>query len=84
MIREAMMALADAADSANHIQMPLAWVLAIVGSLATVVTVLAKLLWSITNEQIKTLRNEIERQRVRISKLEKGCGAPACAWRTIS
>ena len=73
--------LAIAAEAAGQVSIPLVWVLAIVGSLATVVTVLAKLLWSITNEQIKTLRNEIERQRGRITKLEKGCGATHCAWR---
>lgn len=73
--------LADAIQTAANVQIPLAWMLGIVGSLATVVTVLAKILWGTVNRQIDTLTKQIERMQKRIDTLQKGCGMNGCAWR---
>jgi hypothetical protein len=76
-----MNALADAMKSAANVELPLVWVLGIVGSLATVVTVLAKLIYSMMNRQIDALTKQIERLQGRVDKLQKGCGVSGCAWR---
>ena len=76
-----MNALASALESAASVEMPIVWVLGIVGSLATVVTVLAKLIYSMMNRQIDALTKQIERLQGRVDKLQKGCGVQGCAWR---
>ena len=63
------------------VELPIVWVLGIVGSLATVVTVLAKLIYSMMNRQIDALTRQIERLQGRVDRLQKGCGVSGCAWR---
>ncbi|MCW1926298.1 hypothetical protein OKA05_27335 [Luteolibacter arcticus] len=76
-----MNALANALETAANVELPIVWVLGIVGSLATVVTVLAKLIYSMMNRQIDVLTKQIERLQGRVDKLQRGCGAGGCAWR---
>lgn len=73
--------VANALEGAANVELPLVWVLGIVGSLATVVTVLAKLIYSMMNRQIDALTKQIERLQGRVDKLQRGCGARGCAWR---
>lgn len=73
--------IADAIEQSAKIELPLVWVLGIVGSLATVVTVLAKMLWGMVNQQIDSLRKQIDRMQKRIDTLQRGCGLNGCAWR---
>ena len=78
---EVMNAMGSALESAANVELPIVWVLGIVGSLATVVTVLAKLIYSMMNRQIDALTKQIERLQGRVDRLQKGCGAQGCAWR---
>jgi len=77
----AVVAIADAMEASTHVQLPLVWVLGIVGSLATVVTMLAKLIWSIVNAQMMALTKQVERLQKRVDTLQRGCGVQSCAWR---
>ncbi|MEK7951721.1 hypothetical protein [Luteolibacter soli] len=77
-----MNALADGLESAARVELPIVWVLGIVGSLATVVTVLAKLIYSMMNRQIDAMGRQIERLQARVDRLQKGCGVQGCAWKS--
>lgn len=65
----------------NNVQLPLTWVLGIVGSLATTVTILAKILWDFVKSHIAEMKRQIERLQKRIDHLQRGCGISGCAWR---
>ena len=65
----------------NNINIPLTWMLGIVGSLATTVTVLAKLLWDFVKGHIAEMKRQMRRMQKRIDALQRGCGVSACVWR---
>ena len=75
------MTIAEVIQNPAAVQIPLVWVLGMVGSLATVVTVLAKILWGTVNRQIDALTKQIDRMQKRIDVLQRGCGITSCAWR---
>ena len=73
--------LAVVAQTVESVQIPLAWVLGMVGSLATVVTVLAKIIYTSLTNTVSELRKMVERLQKRVDTLQRGCGLNGCHWR---
>jgi uncharacterized protein HemX len=80
---------------AETISLPIGWIISIIGSLAGVVTLLARILWATMQarlaqyqEQLDDAEQRLERQenviaglQGEVARLSVGCGHPECEWR---
>jgi uncharacterized protein HemX len=80
---------------AETISLPIGWIISIIGSLAGVVTLLARILWATMQarlaqyqEQLDEADKRLERQESvittlqnEVARLRVGCGHPECEWR---
>jgi uncharacterized protein HemX len=80
---------------AETINLPVSWIVSIIGSLGAVVTLLARILWATMQarlaqyqEQLEEAEKRLERQehviitlQSEVSRLRVGCGHPECEWR---
>lgn len=69
------------------IELPIAWILATIGTLSGAVATLAGIMWGFMKSRLSAQDKIIETQGVTISKLQddiermsRGCGAKECLW----
>lgn len=70
------------------IELPIAWILATIGTLSGAIATLAGIMWGFMKSRLAAQDKIIETQGNTISKLQddvermaKGCGAEHCLWR---
>jgi hypothetical protein len=63
------------------IELPVAWILGIIGTLGTVIAGLASLLWGVVKSRIAAQDAIIAGLRSDIDRMSKGCGYETCHWR---
>jgi hypothetical protein len=63
------------------IELPIGWVLGIIGTLGGVITALASLLWNTMRDRLSAQDRIIEGLRNDIERMSKGCGMESCHWR---
>jgi hypothetical protein len=70
------------------IELPIAWILATIGTLSGAIAALAGIMWGFMKSRLAAQDRIIETQGVTISKLQddvermaKGCGHDGCLWR---
>ena len=80
---------------AETINLPVSWIISSFLSLGGVISLLAKILWSQMQNQLKLYREQLEEAEKRIERVEHinttlqsevnrlilGCGHPECEWR---
>lgn len=69
------------------IELPLAWLLTIIGVLATTIATMAAIMWGFMKTRLDAQDTIIQTQAETIAKLQddvermaKGCGADGCHW----
>jgi hypothetical protein len=62
------------------IELPIGWVLGIIGTLGGVITALASLLWNTMRDRLAAQDRIIEGLRADIDRMSKGCGMESCHW----
>ena len=69
------------------IELPIAWILATIGTLSGAVATLAGIMWGFMKSRLSAQDKIIETQGLTITKLQsdiermaKGCGAKECLW----
>ena len=63
------------------IELPIGWVLGIIGTLGGVITALASLLWQTMKDRLAAQDRIIDGLRADIERMSKGCGQRECLWR---
>lgn len=70
------------------IELPLAWILATIGTLAGTIATLATVMWGFMRSRLSSQDKIIETQGTIITKLQddvdrmsRGCGHEGCLWR---
>lgn len=63
------------------ITLPIGWILACIGGLASVISVLASVIYSSLNGRLAAQDKIIEKLQEDISRMAKGCGAKECIWK---
>ena len=70
------------------IELPIAWILATIGTLSGAIATLAGIMWGFMKSRLAAQDRIIETQGATIMKLQddvermaKGCGADNCLWR---
>lgn len=70
------------------IELPIAWILATIGTLAGAIATLATIMWGFMKSRLSAQDKIIEVQGITIDKLQddvnrlsKGCGHEQCHWR---
>lgn len=70
------------------IELPIAWILATIGTLSGAITTLAAIMWGFMKSRLSAQDKIIEVQGVTIAKLQddvermaKGCGHDECHWK---
>lgn len=70
------------------IELPIAWILATIGTLSGAIATLATIMWGFMKSRLAAQDKIIEVQGDTISKLQddvarmsKGCGADSCHWK---
>lgn len=64
------------------VTLPIGWILACIGSLATVISVLAGVIYSSLNNRLAAQDKIIEKLQEDISRMAKGCGIKECMWKS--
>jgi len=62
------------------IELPIGWVLGIIGTLAGVIATLASIIWHSLNARLAAQDRIIEGLRADIDRMSKGCGMESCHW----
>lgn len=63
------------------IELPIGWILGIIGGLGGVIATLATVLWSTMKERLSAQDRIIEGLQADVARLSKGCGFESCHWR---
>jgi hypothetical protein len=70
------------------IELPIAWLLSVIGVLGGTIATLAGIMWSFMKSRLEAQDKLIESQTQTIAKLQddvdrmsKGCGIDLCSWR---
>lgn len=70
------------------IELPVSWLLGIIGVLGTTIATLAAVMWAFMKSRLEAQDRVIESQTVMVEKLKsdvdrmsKGCGMDQCIWR---
>jgi len=71
------------------IELPLGWLLSIIGTLALTIATLAGVMWSFMKSRldaqdkiIASQADTIERLQDDVERMAKGCGQDSCFWRS--
>lgn len=71
------------------IELPIAWILATIGTLSGAIATLAGIMWGFMKSRLSAQDKIIEVQGATITKLQddvermaRGCGSEHCLWRT--
>lgn len=65
----------------DMITLPVGWILACIGGLATVIATLAGIIYNSLSTRLAAQDKIIERLQGDIDRMAKGCGANGCTWR---
>lgn len=63
------------------IELPVGWLLGIIGTLGGVIATLAVTIWNSLNSRLTAQDKIIEFLRGDVERMSKGCGAPGCHWK---
>lgn len=63
------------------IELPIGWVLGIIGTLGSIITALATLLWHTMKDRLSAQDRIIEKLQADVERMAKGCGQRECLWR---
>jgi hypothetical protein len=63
------------------IELPIGWILGIIGTLGGVITALATILWNTMRDRLAAQDRIIDGLRADIERMAKGCGLDGCHWR---
>lgn len=62
------------------IELPIGWVLGVIGALGGVIATLAGVLWATMKDRLSAQDRIIEGLRADIDRMAKGCGFDGCHW----
>lgn len=62
------------------IELPIGWVLGIIGTLGGVISALAALLWTTMKDRLTAQDRIIEKLQADVDRMSKGCGLDSCHW----
>ena len=62
------------------IEVPIEWILGIVGVLGGTITTLATIIWRTLKERLEVQDEIIGHLRTDIERMAKGCGVDVCHW----
>lgn len=62
------------------VALPLGWILATIGTLGGVISILAGIIWAIMKDRLAVQDRIIEKLQDDVDRLSKGCGQTACLW----
>lgn len=62
------------------VNLPLGWILGLLGTLGGVITTLAGMLWSTMKSRLEAQDTIIAGLRTDIERMAKGCGVESCLW----
>ena len=65
----------------DAVTLPVAWILATMGVLGSVIATLAGIIYSSLSARIAAQDKIIKRLQADIERMAKGCGAEGCHWR---
>jgi len=65
----------------DAVTLPVAWILATMGVLGSVIATLAGIIYSSLSARIAAQDKIIKRLQEDISRMAKGCGMQGCSWR---
>jgi hypothetical protein len=60
---------------------PMEWILASIGGLASVISILAGVIYRALSNEISTLRQVVTKLQDDVDRLSKGCGLGVCLWK---
>lgn len=60
---------------------PMEWILASIGGLASVISILAGIIYRALSNEISTLRQVVTKLQDDVDRLSKGCGLGVCLWK---
>jgi len=63
------------------IELPVGWLLGIIGTLGGVIATLALTIWHSLNSRLTAQDKIIEGLRGDVERMSKGCGAAGCHWK---
>lgn len=63
------------------IELPIGWILGIIGALGGVIATLAGMLWATMKDRLAAQDRIIDGLRADIERMAKGCGMEDCHWR---
>ena len=68
-------------ETTRELVVPVSWLIAIIGTLGSVVAALATIIWTTLKERLKLQDQIIEKLQEDVDRLSKGCGMETCMWR---
>lgn len=68
-------------ETSRELVVPVAWLIAIIGTLGGVVATLATVIWNTLKERLTMQDKIIEKLQDDVDRLSKGCGIESCMWR---
>lgn len=68
-------------ETSRELVVPVAWLIAIIGTLGGVVATLATVIWNTLKERLTMQDKIIEKLQDDVDRLSKGCGIDSCIWR---
>lgn len=60
---------------------PIEWILSAIGGLATVISILAGVIYRALSNEISNLRVVVAKLQDDVDRLSKGCGLGVCLWK---
>lgn len=63
------------------IEIPIGWILGIIGTLGGIIATLASVIWSTLKSRLEAQDRIIQGLQEDVDRLSKGCGHTACSWR---
>lgn len=60
---------------------PIEWILAAIGTLASVISALAVIIYRSLSSEIASLRGVVAKLQDDVDRLSKGCGLGVCLWK---
>jgi hypothetical protein len=60
---------------------PTEWILASIGGLASVISILAGVIYRALSNEISNLRTVVAKLQDDVDRLSKGCGITQCLWK---
>jgi hypothetical protein len=63
------------------IELPVSWMLTVIGGLAGVIATLAGIIWHSLNARLAAQDKIIEHLKADVDRMAKGCGMDGCHWK---